>query len=133
MEAKNKLTDSSGQQMLTETKVDSYPTIFLYYIQDFLRWWYIKMPLWHLKKLNRLSVVIDDQLSITILLNSFFVPWHRDYSLMGFLFGIAMRILYLPIAVTIYILFMTFYITLILAWLLLPIGSLTYIITSIFK
>jgi hypothetical protein len=106
---------------------------FLYSIQDFLRWWYIKMPIWHLRKLNRLSTVVDDNLSLSILLRTFFIPWHRDYSVMGILFGIVMRILYLPIATAIYLVIITFYIFVILLWLFLPIATLTFIISSLIK
>lgn len=133
MEVKNKVTDSSGQQLLTGTKVDSYSMIFLYSLQDFLRWWYIRMPIWHLRKLNRLSTVVDDQLSLSLLLKTFFVPWHRDFSLIGIFFGIIMRILYLPIAATIYLAIILGYLIFILIWLILPIATLTFIFTSLIK
>lgn len=133
MEVKNTVSDNSGQQLLTGTKVDSYAAILLYSFQDFLRWWYIKMPIWHLRELNRLTTVVDDQLSLSLLLRSFFTPWHRDYSAMGFLFGIAMRILYLPIAVTIFLLIFFLYLLFILFWIILPIATITFILTSLIK
>ncbi len=40
MEAKNALIDNSGQQSLSEIKIDSYISIFFFTIQDFLNWWY---------------------------------------------------------------------------------------------
>ena len=133
MEVKNKVSDSSGQQLLTGTKIDSYSMILLYSFQDFLRWWYIRMPIWHLRKLNRLSIVVDDQLSLSLLAKTFFIPWHRDYSAMGIVFGIAMRILYLPLALSIYIVIVLAYLVVILIWLLLPIATLTFIFTSLLK
>jgi hypothetical protein len=133
MEVKNRVADDSGQQLLTGTKIDSYSMIFLYSFQDFLRWWYIKMPIWHLRELNRLNVVIDDQLSLSFLTKTFFVPWHRDFSFMGIIFGIAMRILYLPIALLIYLVLNSIYIAIILIWLILPIATLTFIISSLIK
>lgn len=133
MEVKNKVTDNSGQQLLTGTKIDSYSMIFLYSFQDFLKWWYIRMPIWHLRELNRISTVVDDQLSLSFLLKTFFVPWHRDYSAMGILFGIMMRILYIPVATAIYLFAILFYIAFILVWLILPIATITFIITSIIK
>ena len=133
MEVKNSVSDNSGQQLLSGTKVDSYAAVLLYSVQDFLRWWYIKMPIWHLRQLNRLSIVVDDYLSLSVLLKTFFIPWHRDYSLMGFLFGIAMRILYLPIATAIYLLIVTFYLLVIIFWLTLPVATITFIISSIIK
>lgn len=132
MEAKNTLADSSGQQLLNEIKIDSYLSIFFFTFQDFLRWWYIKMPIWHLRRLGRLGVVVDDQFSISLLIKNFFLPWHRDYSLIGYVFGILMKILYLPIAITIYLLCMLIYFTLFLFWLILPVGALVFVIISFF-
>ena len=133
MEVKNSVSDKSGQQLLTGTKVDSYATVFLYSFQDFLKWWYVKMPIWHLRELNRLSLVLDDQLSISLLAKTFFIPWHRDYTTIGIIFGIVMRILYLPIAVFIYLFFASIYLLVILIWLILPIATVTFIITSLIK
>lgn len=132
MEAKNTLVDSSGQQSLNEIKIDSYLAIFLFTIQDFLRWWYVKMPIWHLRRLARLSVVVDDQFSISLLVKNFFLPWHRDYSVIGYIFGIVMKILFLPIGTSIYLLTMSIYLLIFLSWLLLPIGALVFVIISFF-
>jgi len=133
MEVKNTVTDNSGQQLLTGTKVDSYAAILLYAFQDFLRWWYVKMPIWHLRQLNRVATVVDDQLSLSLLFKTFFTPWHRDYSAMGFLFGITMRILYLPIATAIFLTIFFLYLAFIIFWIVLPIATLTFIITSLIK
>ncbi|HAM37266.1 TPA: hypothetical protein DCP76_03470 [Patescibacteria group bacterium] len=133
MEVKNTVSDNSGQQLLTGTKVDSYTTILLYSFQDFLKWWYIKMPIWHLRLLNRLAIVVDDQLSLSLLAKTFFTPWHRDYTAMGFLFGIVMRLLYIPIATSIFLMIFFAYLAVILIWLILPIATITFIITSLIK
>jgi len=133
MEVKNTVTGNSGQQLLTGTKVDSYAAILLYSFQDFLRWWYVKMPIWHLRELNRLATVVDDQLSLSLLFKTFLTPWHRDYSAMGYLFGIVMRILYLPIALIIFLAIILLYLAFIIFWIILPIATLTFIITSLIK
>ena len=132
MEAKNTLVDSSGQQLLNQIKIDSYIAIFLFTFQDFLRWWYIKMPIWHLRRLARLSIVIDDQFSISLLLRHFFLPWHRDNSAIGYLFGILMKILFLPFGISIYLASVALYLLLFIFWLILPIGSLVFVIISLF-
>lgn len=132
MKTENKLIDNSGQQLLNEIKVDSFATIFFFSIQDFLRWWYIKMPVWHLRRLLRLSIVLDDQFSISLLIKHFFVPWHRDYSLIGYIFGIVMKILYLPLAILIYLVCIISYILVFFIWLILPIGTLLFVIISLF-
>lgn len=91
------------------------------------------MPIWHLRKLARISVVVNDNLSISLLVQNFFLPWHRDYSMMGYIFGLLIKILYLPIALIIYLLSVIVYITIILIWLILPVGTLTFIFTSILR
>ena len=133
MEAKNRVTDSSGQQLLTDTKIDSYSMIFLYSLQDFIRWWYVRMPIWHLRELKRISLVVDDQLSISLLLKTFFVPWHRDPSFMGILFGIVMRLFVLPITISMYLAIIIGYIAFIIIWFLLPVATITFIISFLFK
>ena len=132
MKTENKLIDNSGQQLLNEIKVDSFATIFFFSIQDFLRWWYIKMPVWHLRRLLRLSIVLDDQFSISLLIKHFFIPWHRDYSLIGYIFGIVMKILYLPLAILIYLVCIISYFLVFFIWLILPIGTLLFVIISLF-
>lgn len=133
MESKNTILDSSGQQLLNESKIDSYQMIFIYSFQNFLRWWYVKMPVWHLRRFARLSLVVDDQFSISLLLSNFFIPWHRDYSMIGIVFGIIMKLLYLPIAIAIYLTCILFYISIIIIWIVLPIATITFILTSIFR
>lgn len=131
MDTTKTVTDNTGQQLLTETKVDSYLMIAIYTFQDFLKWWYVKMPIWHLRKLKRFSLVINDLFSITLLLRNFFLPWRRDPSLIGYFFGIVMKLFILPIGIVIYLLVMLCYLIVILAWLLLPIGTLTFILISL--
>ena len=132
MKTTNTLVDSSDQQLLNEIKIDSYSSIAMFTFQDFLKWWYIKMPIWHLRRLSRLSIVLNDQFSISLLLKNFFQPWHRDYSVIGFVFGILMKILYLPLALSIYVIGMLSYLIFFLIWLILPIGSFVFVIISLF-
>ena len=128
-----RIQNSPDQQVIGFAKVDTYPQIFLFFIQDFLNWWYVKMPLRHLRKFGRLSTVFDDNLSITLLIGTFFVPWHRDKSIMGYLFGILIRLLYLPIAISIYSITMIVSFVLIVIWLLLPLVAIIFTVISIFR
>jgi hypothetical protein len=130
MESKNLIINNSGQQLLNETKVNSYFEIFITYIQDFLKWWYVQMPIWHLRTLRRVVIVLDDNLSFSLLLSNFFLPWHRDKNIMGYLVGILSKTLYLPIAFAIIAATTTTYIIFILFWLLLPPSTLIFIIRS---
>ncbi len=131
MTQQNILTNSEGQQLLDESRVDNILTIIKHTVREFLNWWYVKMSVWHLRMLFRVSTILDDNLSISLLLKNFFLPWHRDFSLIGYVFGILIKILYLPIAVVIYLLFTLLYLLLICIWLLLPIVTVIYILKSL--
>jgi hypothetical protein len=130
METKNLLFDNSGQQLLNETKVDSYLEIFNNFIRDFIQWWYVQMPIWHLRALRRVVIFLDDNLSFSLLLNNFFVPWHRDKNAIGYFIGITSKVIYLPIAFLIIATFTITYIFFIFFWLLLPPSTVILIIRS---
>jgi hypothetical protein len=130
MESKNIILDNSGQQLLNETKVNSYSEIFIEFIYDFLQWWYVKMPIWHLRTLRRLVVVMDDNLSFSLLLKNFFLPWHRDKNILGYLVGIVSKLVFLPIAFLLIAIIVITYIIFIFFWLILPPSTLIFIIRS---
>jgi len=131
MEQKNILTSSGGQKVLNEDGVDNLLVVFTYTIKEFLYWWYIRMPLWHLRMLARISTLVDDNLSISLLFKNFFLPWHRDFSFIGYTFGILIKVVYLPIAIIGYLFCNVAYLLLILVWLLLPPATLFFILRSI--
>ena len=89
------------------------------------------MPIWHLRTLKRILLVLDDNLSFSLLLRNFFLPWHRDPSPMGYLVGIVSKIFYLPIALGIIVAFTLVYIMFILFWLVLPPATIIFLIRSI--
>lgn len=129
---KNALTNNGGQQLLNENRIDSTLSILRYSTKEFLNWWYIKMLVWHLKMLERVSVLADDNLSLTLLLKNFFLPWHRDYSFIGYVFGILIKLIYLPFALITYLVLSTIYLVLIVLWLVLPPATILFILRSIF-
>ena len=131
MTQQNILTSSGGQQVLNEEKVDSIPAILLYSVKDFLTWWYIRMPIWHIRMLGRIIVVLDDNMTISLLLKKFFVPWHRDKSMIGYFFGIVIKVFYLPIAISGFLIVTLTYLALSLIWLILPPLTLLFIFRSI--
>jgi hypothetical protein len=98
--------------------------------RDFLYWWYIQMPVWYVLSLRRIATVVDDQFSISLLLRTFLVPWHRDNSFPGYMIGILVRILYLPIAITIFLIAVGAYLLFILCWFLIPIVTIGMILLS---
>lgn len=130
MESKNLVIDNSGQQLLNETKVNSYFEFFINFLQNFLNWWYVQMPIWHLRTLRRIIIVLDDNLSFSLLLTHFFLPWHRDKNALGYLVGITSKIVYLPVAFAIITIAVITYILFIFFWLLLPPSTLVFIIRS---
>lgn len=132
MEARNLILDNSGQQLLNETKVNSYFEIFHSFIRDFLQWWYVKMPIWHLRTLRRITIVLDDSLSFSILLSNFFLPWHRDPNILGYFVGILSKVVYLPIALAIICTTLITYSIFVIFWLLLPPITIIFIIRSFF-
>ncbi|MCD4756214.1 hypothetical protein K8R20_01190 [bacterium] len=132
MESKNLLLDNSGQQLLNETKVNSYFEILLTFLNNFLKWWYIQMPIWHLRTLKRLAIVLDDNLSLSLLIRNFFLPWHRDKNLLGYVVGITSKALYLPIAITLLLTITLTYTLFLFFWLLLPPTALLFTLRSFF-
>jgi hypothetical protein len=108
----------------------SIPSLMLFAAKDFTYWWYVQMPVWYVMSLRRIATVVDDQLSISLLLRTFFVPWHRDYSFTGHLVGVLARIFYLPVALAIFLFCVVGYLAFILFWLLIPIATLLLIILS---
>ncbi len=133
MEKKNILTSNGGQKILNESQVDNLLVIITYTFKEFLYWWYARMPLWHLRMLVRISELVDDNFSISLLYKNFFLPWHRDFSFIGYTFGIIIKIIYLPIASITYILIMISYLLVILIWLLLPPATVFFILKSLFS
>ena len=133
MEKMNILTSNGGQKILNEDKVDNLFVIFTYTIKEFMYWWYVRMPLWHLRMLTRISTFVDDNFSISLLVKNFFLPWHRDFSFIGYIFGILIKLIYLPIAIFAYLVICTLYFLVFLIWLLLPPSTLFFILRSIFS
>jgi hypothetical protein len=108
----------------------SLPALVAFSVRDFFTWWYLQMPVWYVLSLRRIATVIDDQFSISLLLRTFLVPWHRDHSFPGYLIGILVRLLYLPIAVSILLIAVGAYLAFILFWFLIPITAIVMILLS---
>ncbi len=101
-------------------------------IKDLLYWWYIQMPIFYLRKWKRVSIVISDQLSLSLLIKNFFVPWKRHKAAVGYFIGILTKSFYLPIAIIIYITVLSIYTLFIFSWLLTPIIAVFFTLISLF-
>jgi len=124
-------TDNTGQQIIKEVEPDSYIEIFFHSIKDFLSWWYIEMPIKHLRTWYRVMVILNDQLSITLLIRNFFLPWMRHNSFAGYFFGIVIKAIYIPIAICAFLLGSSLYFAFIIFWILIPIGIVIALINTI--
>lgn len=91
------------------------------------------MPSRYLRVLGRFSTILDDNLSISLLIRNFFVPWHRDRTIFGLIFGIVIKILYLPIAIIFYLIGMVAFFIIIFIWLILPIATIVFTIMSLIR
>jgi uncharacterized membrane protein YkgB len=82
--------------------------------------------------IGRILIYVDDQFSISVLIRTFFSPWKRDYSAVGYFMGVAVRIVYLPIAIIIYLIACIISIASFVFWLLLPLVTVFFIIATPF-
>lgn len=114
------------------TDFTSLPQLLIFTLKDFFSWWFLKMPLWHILSLRRVLLVIDDKFSISLLLKTFFVPWHRDHHLVGYFMGLTIRIMYLPIAISVLLATLIGYMIFILFWVLVPPATVLMIFISPF-
>ncbi len=131
-----KINTQDSNPIFSQEDLSSTPNIFSYIsfsIKDLLYWWYIQMPIFYIQKLNRISVVVSDQLSLTILIKHFFVPWKRHRAAVGYFIGITTKLLYLPIACFLYLFTMLISCALLLFWILIPLMSVFFTLISLFS
>ncbi len=129
------INTKNSNPVFTDVDLASTPNFLNYItftIKDLLYWWYIQMPIYYLKKLGRISTIVSDQLSIHILIRYFFLPWKRHKAAVGYFIGITTKLIYLPFALSIYLLAISGYSILILAWLLIPLVASLFILISLF-
>jgi hypothetical protein len=106
--------------------------MFIDEILSFFSWWYIEMPIWYIGLIQRVALICDDTLSISLLFKTFFVPWRRDYSWIGYFFGVVLRILYLPFAILITIVLIITLFALAVFWALLPLAATYFLLKTPF-
>jgi hypothetical protein len=108
----------------------SIPQLIAFSAKDFVYWWYVQMPVWYVLSLRRIATVIDDQFSLSLLIKTFHIPWHRDYTFPGYMIGILVRIIYIPIAAIVFLTVVSADILFIMLWFFLPIITVGMIILS---
>ena len=93
---------------------------FANWSKSFFLWWYVSMPVWYILSLKRILTIIDDKFSVTLLLKNFFTPWHKKNNIFNYIFGIFIKIIFLPIGISLIVLTSIIYISYIIIWLLIP-------------
>lgn len=94
---------------------------FLEEIFSFIKWWYRETPVWIMRLFKRVALICDDTFSISLLVKTFFVPWHRDYSITGRVIGIITRLVYLPVVLLITAVLLSLVIAFLIFWISTPI------------
>lgn len=98
----------------------------------FFQWWYVEIPTWYVGFVKRAIILTDDMFSLSLLIKTFLVPWRRDYSWLGYGFGIAIRLLYLPFALVLFMLVVAILFAATLVWAILPVITVISILRSPF-
>jgi hypothetical protein len=105
---------------------------FLNWFKSFFLWWYVSMPVWYILSLKKILMIIDDKFSVSLLLKNFFLPWHKTKNVIGYALGISVKIVFLPIGISLLLFTSIIYITYIVLWLLLPLITILGIFISPF-
>jgi len=82
--------------------------------------------------LQRVVTVVDDTLSIGLLLRNFGAPWRGSKNIFGWIFGIGVKLVYLPIALGILLLVAGVLFLIAILWGILPPTTVYFIIISFF-
>jgi len=83
------------------------------FFRTFFAWWYGDVPIAILSLLKRLLLVINDNTSFSLVLFGYFRPWKNDYNIAGWIVGIFIKTLYLPIILTFFIIILSIFIIII--------------------
>jgi len=105
-------------------------SLLLENIKDFFYWWYIQMPIYYILSIRRIHIVLMDILSIKLLLKNFLTPWQRKYTFINLSLGIIMKIIYLPIAISLYTLIIVSASLLFILWILLPLLTIVFLVLT---
>ncbi len=84
------------------------------FIRSFFAWWYGDIPLAMFALLRRSIVIVNDMTSFGIIVKGFFRPWKNDYNIAGWLVGIVIKTVYLPIALSLFVIVFAVFIALLL-------------------
>ena len=126
------LTNKYEGNIFQDENYSSTESIINDWFKDLIHWWYISMPVWFVLSLRRVVTVIDDQLSISLLIANFFIPWHRDGTFVGYFIGLVMKLIFIPIGLVVLITTIVIYITFLIIWCILPLVTIFGIVATPF-
>ncbi len=105
--------------MITELQLKE-PTIFDYFsaalesFRSFFGWWYGDLPLTIIALLKRTLVVLNDTTSFSVVLLGLFSPWKNDYNIAGWVVGLFIKLIYLPLILILFLFVVALFIALLL-------------------
>lgn len=80
------------------TTIFDYAGLHLSFVQDFILWWYVDIPTYLLGILKRINIVLLDSTSLPIILKGYLKPWRNDYNIAGWVVGMFLKTVYIPVA-----------------------------------
>ena len=87
---------------------------FFFFLRSFFGWWYGDIPLTIFSLLRRTIIVINDVTSFSLIVRGFFRPWKNDYNIAGWLVGIFIKTLYIPIISSLFIIAILLFVAILL-------------------
>lgn len=99
---------------LREPNFIDYIGAFIDSFRSFFGWWYGDLPLTILALLKRTLIILNDTTSFSIVLFGLFSPWKNDYNIAGWLVGLTIKLIYLPIILTLFVTLVILFISLLL-------------------
>lgn len=84
------------------------------FIRSFFGWWYGDIPLALFALLRRVFQVFNDTTSFGVILRGYFRPWKNDYNIAGWLVGMVIKTIYLPLSGSLFVLILGLFFALLL-------------------
>ena len=80
------------------TTIFDYIGLHLSFVQDFVLWWYVDIPSYLLGIFKRVNIVLLDSTSLPIIVKGYLKPWRNDYNIAGWVVGMFLKTVYIPVA-----------------------------------
>ncbi len=67
------------------------------YCMEFIIWWFVAVPTYIIKSIIRTNTIFNDSTSFSIILFGFFKPWKNDNNIAGWVIGLIIKSIYIPV------------------------------------